>query len=287
MLQSRREKIMEMIQAERMIKVSDLIKQFGVSIETIRRDLEFLEKEGLLTRVYGGAVLNQKKAAEPLYEHREVKNYEEKAAIARRAVELIEDGDVLGIDIGTTAREFARALLGKRKVIVLTNSMPIAEILSGDDDIRVIMLGGEVRKGEFSVSGFVAENIMQHFNLDKYILGIGGITVENGITDYHIEETNLRRVMLSRAQKVIGLADYSKFGVIAMNTVCPLSRMDVLVTDGRAGSEHHRENAFHEDGSDPGGDRRKVRAHFKGPEADSKPGKDWPVYTDTAKGWKP
>ena len=107
MLQSRREKIMEMIQAERMIKVSDLIKQFGVSIETIRRDLEFLEKEGLLTRVYGGAVLNQKKAAEPLYEHREVKNYEEKAAIARRAVELIEDGDVLGIDIGTTAREFA------------------------------------------------------------------------------------------------------------------------------------------------------------------------------------
>lgn len=234
MLQSRREKIMEMIQAERMIKVSDLIKQFGVSIETIRRDLEFLEKEGLLTRVYGGAVLNQKKAAEPLYEHREVKNYEEKAAIARRAVELIEDGDVLGIDIGTTAREFARELLGKRKVIVLTNSMPIAEILSGDDDIRVIMLGGEVRKGEFSVSGFVAENIMQHFNLDKYILGIGGLTVENGITDYHIEETNLRRVMLSRAQKVIGLADYSKFGVIAMNTVCPLSRMDVLVTDGRA-----------------------------------------------------
>ena len=110
MLQSRREKIMEMIQAERMIKVSDLIKQFGVSIETIRRDLEFLEKEGLLTRVYGGAVLNQKKAAEPLYEHREVKNYEEKAAIARRAVELIETGmcleSILGQQPGSLQERF-------------------------------------------------------------------------------------------------------------------------------------------------------------------------------------
>ena len=128
---------------------------------------------------------------------------------------VIEDGDVLGIDIGTTAREFAKALIGKKKVIVLTNSMPIAEILSEDENIRVIMLGGEVRKGEFSVSGFVAEQVMSRFNLDKYILGIGGLTVENGITDYHIEETNLRRVMLERSQKVIGLTDYSKFGVIA------------------------------------------------------------------------
>ena len=89
-------------------------------------------------------------------------------------------------------------------MIVLTNSMPIAEILSEDENIRVIMLGGEVRKGEFSVSGFVAEQVMSRFNLDKYILGIGGLTVENGITDYHIEETNLRRVMLERSQKVIG-----------------------------------------------------------------------------------
>lgn len=177
MLQSRREKIAEMIQADRVLKVSDLMRQFDVSIETIRRDLEYLEKQGLLTRVYGGAVLNQKKGKEPLYEQREIKHYAEKAAIAQRAVELIGDGDVLGIDIGTTAREFAKALIGKKKVIVLTNSMPIAEILSEDENIRVIMLGGEVRKGEFSVSGFVAEQVMSRFNLDKYILGIGGLTV--------------------------------------------------------------------------------------------------------------
>ena len=234
MLQSRREKIAEMIQADRVLKVSDLMRQFDVSIETIRRDLEYLEKQGLLTRVYGGAVLNQKKGKEPLYEQREIKHYAEKAAIAQRAVELIEDGDVLGIDIGTTAREFAKALIGKKKVIVLTNSMPIAEILSEDENIRVIMLGGEVRKGEFSVSGFVAEQVMSRFNLDKYILGIGGLTVENGITDYHIEETNLRRVMLERSQKVIGLSDFIGYIFIVMNEVCPLSRLDVLITDSRA-----------------------------------------------------
>ena len=130
MVLDRRETIRELIQAERMVKVSDLMKRFHVSIETIRRDLEFLEQEGALTRVYGGAVLNHKKGAEPLYEQREIKNYAEKSAIARRAAELIEDGDVVGIDIGTTAREFARELLGKKKIIVLTNSMPIAEILS-------------------------------------------------------------------------------------------------------------------------------------------------------------
>ena len=245
MLQSRREKIAEMIQADRVLKVSDLMRQFDVSIETIRRDLEYLEKQGLLTRVYGGAVLNQKKGKEPLYEQREIKHYAEKAAIAQRAVELIEDGDVLGIDIGTTAREFAKALIGKKKVIVLTNSMPIAEILSEDENIRVIMLGGEVRKGEFSVSGFVAEQVMSRFNLDKYILGIGGLTVENGITDYHIEETNLRRVMLERSQKVIGLTDYSKFGVIAMNEA---GRADHRQPGG---SDDHRKNAHNEDRGHP------------------------------------
>lgn len=96
------------------------------------------------------------------------------------------------------------------------------------------MLGGEVRQGELSVSGFMAESLMQHFNLDKYILGIGGLTLENGVTDYHIEETNLRRVILSQSHTVIGLTDYSKFGVVAMNCVCPVEKLDILVTDSRA-----------------------------------------------------
>ena len=249
MLQSRREKIAEMIQADRVLKVSDLMRQFDVSIETIRRDLEYLEKQGLLTRVYGGAVLNQKKGKEPLYEQREIKHYAEKAAIAQRAVELIEDGDVLGIDIGTTAREFAKALIGKKKVIVLTNSMPIAEILSEDENIRVIMLGGEVRKGEFSVSGFVAEQVMSRFNLDKYILGIGGLTVENGITDYHIEETNLRRVMLEpEGDRADGLQqirrDCHERGVPPVQA----GRADHRQPGG---SDDHRKNAHNEDRGHP------------------------------------
>ena len=234
MLQTRREEILSLLEQEHIVKVSDLMRRFSVSIETIRRDLEHLEKEGLLTRVYGGAVLNKKKASEPLYQEREIKNYDLKLAIAQRAVDLIEDGDVIGIDIGTTTKEFAKALVGKKKAIVITNSMQIAEILSVDNNIRVFMLGGEVRQGELSVSGFMAESLMQHFHLDKYILGIGGLTLENGVTDYHIEETNLRRVILSQSHTVIGLTDYSKFGVVAMNCVCPVEKLDILVTDSRA-----------------------------------------------------
>ena len=117
-------------------------------IETVRRDLEYLEERGSLARVYGGAVLPQPKAIEPEYEKREVKNLEEKKAIGEKALELVRDNDIIAIDIGTTTLEFARVLVGKRKLTVITNSMKIAMVLSADPNIRVIMLGGEVRSGE-------------------------------------------------------------------------------------------------------------------------------------------
>ena len=118
MLQDRREKIIELLYEKRMLKASELVGMFNVSLETIRRDLEALEEKGYLERVYGGAVSKQKKGLEPEYEMREVKNYREKLAIAEKAVEFVENGDVLFIDIGTTTLEFAKALLRKRAVTV-------------------------------------------------------------------------------------------------------------------------------------------------------------------------
>lgn len=234
MLQERRKKIMEMLQADEMVKVSELMKIFDVSIETIRRDLEYLEEKGSLSRVYGGAVLPQPKAIEPAYEKREVKNFDEKKAIGSKAVELVQDDDIVAIDIGTTTLEFARSLVGKRRITVITNSMKIAMVLSVDPDIRVIMLGGEVRSGEFSVSGSLAGSDMSRFNTEKLFLGVGGLSLTKGLTDYHMEETNLRRIAIANTQKVIVLADYSKMGVIAMNNVCGLEDMDILVTDSKA-----------------------------------------------------
>ena len=233
LLHDRRATIVQMITSERMVKVSDLIKTFNVSIETIRRDLKYLEDAGYIKRVYGGAVIKSMYGLEPDYSSREIKNYSEKVAIGRKTVELVDDGDTIVIDIGTTTLEFARALKGKKKVTVITNAIQIAAALVVDDNIRVIMLGGNVRKGDLSTSGFLSENDISLFNVDKIFLGIGGLTIEEGITDYHIEESNLRRHILKKTHMVIGLADFSKFGVIAMNKVCDIEKINFLVTDDK------------------------------------------------------
>lgn len=236
MLQERRNKIIDLLHEDGIVKVSELMKLFDVSIETIRRDLEYMEEHGMLERVYGGAVPAQPRATEPSYSTREIKHYKEKKAIGERAVELVKDEDVIAIDIGTTTLEFAKALVGKRRITVITNSMKIAMVLSEDTDIRVLMVGGEVRSGEFSVSGYMADNDMGHFITDKYFLGVGGLSLSKGITDYHLEESNLRRIVIENTQKVIALADHSKIGAVAMNKICGLDQVDTLVTDSNVDS---------------------------------------------------
>lgn len=231
MLHDRRAKIVQMISSDRMLKVSDLTELFKVSIETIRRDLEYLEQKGYLNRVYGGAVAKSMYGMEPDYSMREVKHFAEKTAIGEAASNLIEDGDTIVIDVGTTTLEFAKWLKGKKKVTVITNAIQIALELVQDKDIRVMMMGGELRGGEYSTSGFLAEDAMKMFNVDKVVLGIGGITVKGGVTDYNIEEANLRRLMVKRTGMVIGLADFSKFGVTALNHICSANRLHTLVTD--------------------------------------------------------
>ncbi|MEM1483890.1 DeoR/GlpR family DNA-binding transcription regulator [Oscillospiraceae bacterium PP1C4] len=231
MLHARRSQIVDEITEERMVKVSDLVQKYNVSIETIRRDLEYLEKNGYLKRVYGGAVLDRSYGQEPAYEHREVINYQEKQAIAAKTAELIDDGDTVFIDVGTTTLEVAHCLGMKKNLTVITNASLIAHSLLDNDTCRTILLGGEMRRGELSVSGFLCDANIKYFHANKAIIGVGGITIDNGITDYHIEEANSRRMMIDRVEKVIAVADYSKFGVTAMNSVCGINRIHSVVTD--------------------------------------------------------
>lgn len=237
MLQARRSQIVNKITEERMVKASNLMQEFNVSIETIRRDLEYLEKQGYLKRVYGGAVLEGLYSLEPTYEHREIINYDEKKAIAERTAQLINDDDTIFMDVGTTTLKVAHCLVTKKNLTVITNSSLIAHSLILNKTCRVILLGGEMRRGELSVSGFLCDANMQYFHANKAIIGVGGITIPGGITDYHTEEATNRRTMIKRVDKVIAVADYSKFGVTAMNSVCPLSKIHLLVTDWRTSSK--------------------------------------------------
>ncbi len=229
----RKDEIVRIITENRVVKANELAEYFDVSTETIRRDLADLEKEKYVKRVHGGAILNVAGGEEPEFSSREISNYEQKMLIGRKAASYVEDGDTIIIDIGTTTLEFARFLKGK-KITVLTNSVNIAIALMNERKMQVILLGGNIREGEGTTSGYWAERMIDEYYVDKLFLGVGAIDSRLGVTDYHIEETNVRRHYIEHSRKVYALADYSKFGRSTLNKVCNNDQIDVLITDDRA-----------------------------------------------------
>ncbi len=223
--------ILNQLHTEGRVKAHNLAELYEVSMETIRRDLELLEKQGHATRVYGGAVLKEMAQLEPYYGKRKTSNFIQKQKIAKKATDYLKDGETIFIDIGTTLLEFAKTIDEVKQLTVITNSIPIALELVEKPNIQVILLGGQLRTGDSSTSGFVTEDTMKLFYVDKLFLGVGAISVEHGIEDFHIIESNLRRVAIERAKQVIALTDYSKFGTRAMNHICNISSLDMLITD--------------------------------------------------------
>ena len=230
----RKDKIIRMISENRMVKAHDLAEQFQVSMETVRRDLAELERQNVIRRVHGGAVLNAGSSLEPDFSYREINRYEEKLLIGKEAANHVENGETIIIDIGTTAMEFAKFLKGKKAITVLTNSLKIAQELMDDPEISVLMIGGNVRDGEGSTSGYWAEEMVDKFQVDKVFLGVGALDSKLGIMDYIIGETNLRRHYVEHAREVFALADYTKLGITALNEVCPIRKIDYLITDERS-----------------------------------------------------
>jgi DeoR/GlpR family transcriptional regulator of sugar metabolism len=215
---------------------AELAEDFGVSEMTIRRDLEMLEAEGLVRRVRGGAISVVSRAYEPPFAIRATTASDAKEAIGTAAALLVNDGDTVIVDVGTTTMALARALHGKHGVTVVTASLPIAVELGSDPDIRVVVTGGQVRSGELSLTGGMAEDAFGVLNCDLAFIGIGGICASPGLTEYNPDDARVKKAAIGAARRVIVLADVSKLGRVAFSTVAPLSSVDVLVTD--AAAEH-------------------------------------------------
>ncbi|KAB0577983.1 DeoR family transcriptional regulator [Fusobacterium naviforme] len=230
---ARKDQIIHLVTENRIVKANELAEKFQVSMETIRRDLEQLEKEQIVRRVHGGAVLNVASGIEPDYSYREIKNYEQKIMIGKKAAELVKDGDTIIIDIGTTTLQMAKFLRGK-SITVFTNSIKFAQELMDEEKVQLYLLGGKVRRGEGSTSGFMAEDHVDLLLADKLFLGVAGLDERMGVMDFHIEECNLRRHCVSHSKEIIALADYSKVGQRALNQVCLPEKIDILITDERA-----------------------------------------------------
>jgi len=229
----RRNQIIDMINAQHTVKNTELMERFGISIETVRRDLEYLEQQGYLRRVYGGAVANVSLGSEPEYASRAQFLSKEKSAIAAAAAALISPKDSVYLGVGTTVQAMAQHMKQLSEVTVFTNALRTAVELSENPGCNVVLPGGQLRAKELTLSGFPAEDNFHHFNVDKAFIGIGGIT-ESGVTDFHIGEAQLHRQMIENARQAIVLTDFSKLGVRAMNNICNLSQIDIVITDANA-----------------------------------------------------
>lgn len=227
--EERRNKIIQLIKAKQPVKVIDLSSRFEVSEATIRRDLHELEKTGFIQRTHGGAVSSQL-GAELSFHDREVCFLEEKKAIAALAASLVSDGETILLDAGTTTREIARALCGK-KLTVATNSMDVASVFAEEADIEVLLLGGTWRKSINSLIGPLTNSLLKHFSFDKVFLAANGIDCTLGATTKHIAEAETKRAMLSAGKSIILAADHSKFEKRTFSKICGLEELSLMITD--------------------------------------------------------
>ncbi|HET7388170.1 MAG TPA: DeoR/GlpR family DNA-binding transcription regulator [Nocardioidaceae bacterium] len=230
----RRLRIVADLEATDGVRALDLARRFGVSVETIRRDLLVLEEQGLARRVHGGAVLPISRAFEPPYEERRVANLTRKQAMARLAATLIEPGDTLVLDVGTSVAELAKAVPVGLEARVLTCSLLVSHELAGRHGMEVVVSGGRVRGGDLACSGPTAEAFFSGFFADRAFLGSGGVDANAGLTDYHLDEIAVRKIILERARERYVLADSTKIGHIAVGQVCPLNTLTAVITDSNA-----------------------------------------------------
>lgn len=229
----RRRAIAEVVSAQPGTKTEELAERFAVSTETIRRDLLRLQGDGVVHRVHGGATPPAPpRAVEDSFTHRSARNTEGKRSMARAAAALVRPGDTIVLDVGTSVLEVARALPPDWQGRVLTNSLPAAGELAGRPGVEVHTSGGRVRPGDQACSGGQAQGFFADHFADLAFLGSGGVHPDAGLTDYHSDEVDVRRIILRQSARSYVLADATKLGVIAVRRVCPLGELTGLISDG-------------------------------------------------------
>jgi DeoR/GlpR family transcriptional regulator of sugar metabolism len=232
----RQSQIIQFIQQRLSVSVNELSEQFGVSAMTIRRDLNALEKRGLVVRVHGGVIL-PKVPVSLREDERAAMNMTHKAAIAEAASRMVKDGQTIFIDAGTTTVELANRLKDHRGLTVVTNSVKILYKLADSPGINLIGLGGAVFGGAWSFVGPLAETAIRHFHSDLAFLGITSISLKHGLTEVNYFEGDIKSLIIKQSQRMVLLADSSKFEKISPHSVAPLSEIDVIITDDKLPEE--------------------------------------------------
>ena len=227
----RRERIQEYLVTHKIVRMDDLYTLLDTSEATVRRDLEWLEREGIVERTHGGAILSQRLTLEPEYLQRAQKHPEEKRLIGEMAASLIEDNDVVFINSGTTTTQVIRHIRGNVGITVFSNNV-YAALEVGEAGFKHHLIGGEFQPHSNSVAGrFAIDNLRQVY-ADKVILGVDGISLKHGCTVPSNAEAEVVRQMIERTRgQIIIVADHSKWGVVSNFQIATMDEIDKFVTD--------------------------------------------------------
>lgn len=226
----RQDLIMELIQQKGFVTTEQLVDQFRVTPQTIRRDLNELAGENRLRRHHGGAGIDSS-TINTAYQARKIMNLEAKERIADALVKMIPDNASMFINIGTTTETIARALLGKNNLQVVTNNLHVASILSAKENFHIIIAGGEVRNRDGGIVGEATRDFINQFKMDFGIIGISGIHTDGSLLDFDYREVRVAQAIIENSGQVLLAADHSKFGRKAMVRLGSITQADHVFTD--------------------------------------------------------
>ncbi len=231
MLPSERQKrFLDLLSTKDIVTIPEFAEKFNISVETVRRDLAILEKQGKIQKVYGGAKIKDLNLGEPAMETRMASKLLQKDSIGKKCSEFIEDGECIFIDSGSTTYHIARHITNKKNLTIITNSIPVVNELI-NSDFEIIIIGGKVRQSERSVVTYDYLFNFSELNIQKSFICASGITIENGITDFNMQEAVTRKTIIERSREVFIAADSSKFGRDVTINIVPLDKVNYIITD--------------------------------------------------------
>ena len=223
-----------MLSQQGRLSVAEIVSQFSISEATARRDLETLASQGKGQRVHGGIIAVEQAPPELPILERENEQAAEKTSIGRAAAKLVRNNETIFLGSGTTVLEIARNVREHKNLTVITNSLPVLNLLAGLKEITVVSLGGMLRESELSFIGHITEQALVEVRADKVFMGTRGLSLEHGLTNDYLQETLTDRAILKSGREIIIMADHTKINRVATVLLAPLNSMHIFVTDAEA-----------------------------------------------------
>jgi len=230
-LNPRQTALLEEVRTQGFASIDELARKFGVTLQTVRRDVNLLAESGVLARFHGGVRVEGSTTENIAYRQRQVLNAEGKARIARAVAAAVPEGCSLILNIGTTVEEVARALIHHRGLRVITNNLNVANILADNPDCEVIVAGGVLRSRDRGIVGEATVEFIRQFKVDIGLIGISGIEADGTLRDYDFREVKVARTIMEHSREIWLAADASKFNRQAMVELAPLTSIDRMFTD--------------------------------------------------------